>query len=137
MIFLTKEEKKNIETFIEKCKKYDESVEIKRVTVGEESRILDTVCKTLNLIEKLQEENKQLKNAIAVANKLEERIKENFIPKEKIVDIIEKISLYKKLAKESIEQRIVIADSDSLEYGRMQAHNIDMSMLQKLLESKG
>ena len=76
MIFLTKEEKKNIETFIEKCKKYDESVEIKRVTVGEESRILDTVCKTLNLIEKLQEENKQLKNAIAVANKLEERIKE-------------------------------------------------------------
>ncbi len=134
MIFLTKEEKKNIETFIEKCKKYDESVEIKRVTVGEESRILDTVCKTLNLIEKLQEENKQLKNAIAVANKLEERIKENFIPKEKIVDIIEKISLYKKLAKESIEQRIVIADSDSLEYGRMQAHNIDMSMLQELLK---
>jgi hypothetical protein len=131
---LTKEEKKNIETFIEKCKKYDESVEIKRVTVGEESRILDTVCKTLNLIEKLQEENKQLKNAIAVANKLEERIKENFIPKEKIVDIIEKISLYKKLAKESIEQRIVIADSDSLEYGRMQAHNIDMSMLQELLK---
>ena len=134
MIFLTKEEKKNIETFIEKCKKYDESVEIKRVTVGEESRILDTVCKTLNLIEKLQEENKQLKNAIAVANKLEERIKENFIPKEKIVDIIEKISLYKKLAKESIEHRIVIADSDSLEYGRMQAHNIDMSMLQELLK---
>nr|DAV03348.1 MAG TPA: hypothetical protein [Caudoviricetes sp.] len=131
---MTKEEKKNIETFIEKCKKYDESVEIKRVTVGEESRILDTVCKTLNLIEKLQEENKQLKNAIAVANKLEERIKENFIPKEKIVDIIEKISLYKKLAKESIEQRIVIADSDSLEYGRMQAHNIDMSMLQELLK---
>ena len=88
----------------------------------------------LNLLEKLQEENKQLKNAVAVANKLEERIKENFIPKEKIVDIIEKISLYKKLAKESIEQRIVIADSDSLEYGRMQAHNIDMSMLQELLK---
>lgn len=131
---MTKEEKKNIETFIEKCKKYDGSIEIEGVTVGEESRILDTVCKTLNLIEKLQEENKQLKNAIAVANKLEERIKENFIPKEKIVDIIEKISLYKKLAKESIEQRIVIADSDSLEYGRMQAHNVDMSMLQELLK---
>lgn len=136
MIFLTKEEKKNIETFIEKCKKYDESVEIKRVTVGEESRILDTVCKTLNLIEKLQEENKQLKNAIAVANKLEERIKENFIQKEKIENIIEKISVYKKLAKESIEQGIVIADEDSLEYGRMQAHNVDVSMLQELLESE-
>lgn len=134
---MTKEERRDIETFIEKCKKYDESVEIKRVTVGEESRILDTVCKTLNLIEKLQEENKQLKNAIAVANKLEELIKEDFIPKEKIVDIIEKISVYKKLAKESIEQRIVIADSDSLEHGKMQAHNVDIYMLQKLLESKG
>ena len=131
---MTKEEKKNIETFIEKCKKYDESVEIKRVTVGEESRILDTVCKTLNQIEKLQEENKQLKNAVAVANKLEERIKEKFIPKEKIIDIIEKISVYKRLAKESIEQGIVIADKDSLEYGRMQAHNADMSMLQELLK---
>ena len=61
---MTKEEKKNIETFIEICKKYDESVEIKGVTVGEESRILDTVCKTLNLIEKLQEENEQLKNEV-------------------------------------------------------------------------
>lgn len=100
----------------------------------EADKIINVQETILNLIEKLQEENKQLKNAIAVANKLEERIKENFIPKEKIVDIIEKISVYKKLAKESIEQRIVIADSDSLEYGRMQAHNVDMSMLQELLK---
>lgn len=91
----------------------------------------------------LQEENKRyksenetLKCSIAVANKLEELIKEDFIPKGKIVDIIEKISLYKKLAKESIGQRIVIADNDSLEYGRMQAHNVDVSMLQELLESE-
>lgn len=87
----------------------------------------------LNL-KKILKENEKLKCYIAIANTLEERIKENFIPKEKIVDIIEKISVYKKLAKESIEQRIVIADSDSLEYGRMQAHNIDMSMLQELLK---
>lgn len=92
---------------------------------------------------RLQEENKRyksenetLKCSIAVANKLEELIKEDFIPKGKIVDIIEKISVYKKLAKESIEQRIVIADSDSLEYGKMQAHNVDVSMLQELLESE-
>lgn len=51
---------------------------------------------------------------------------------EEIVDIIEKISVYKKLAKESIKQRIVISDNDSLEYGRMQAPNADMSMLQDL-----
>lgn len=81
-------------------------------------------------------ENKTLKCSIAVANKLEELIKEDFIPKGKIVDIIEKISLYKKLAKESIGQRIVIADSDSLEYGKMQAHSVDMSILQELLESE-
>lgn len=94
-------------------------------------------------IHNLQEENKRyksenetLKCSIAVANKLEELIKEDFIPKGKIVDIIEKISLYKKLAKESIGQRIVIADNDSLEYGRMQAHNVDVSMLQELLESE-
>lgn len=94
-------------------------------------------------IHNLQEENKRyksenetLKCSIAVANKLEEIIKEDFIPKGKIVDIIEKISLYKKLAKESIGQRIVIADSDSLEYGKMQAHNVDVSMLQELLESE-
>ena len=107
MIFLTKEEKKNIETFIEKCKKYDESVEIKRVTVDEEEKKAieefrkqlrlainiddvttairnDNAQTILNLIEKLQEENKQLKNAVAVANKLEKRIKEKFISKKKI-----------------------------------------------------
>lgn len=85
-------------------------------------------------INKYAEENEQLKNAVAVANKLEERIKEKFIPKEKIENIMDKISVYKKLAKESIEQGIVIADNDSLEYGRMQAHNADMSMLQELLK---
>ena len=125
---MTKEEKKAINmlnTF---------RLEHKFFNIRQADNLETNIEIVLNLIEKLQEENEQLKNAIAVANKLEERIKENFIPKEKIVDIIEKISVYKKLAKESIEQRIVIADSDSLEYGRMQAHNIDMSMLQKLLK---
>jgi hypothetical protein len=84
---LTKEEKKNIETFIERCKKYDESVEIKGVTVGEESRILDTVCKTLNLIEKLQEENEQLKNEV-MEKSLEIIGKEEYI-KASIKDIFD------------------------------------------------
>ena len=90
--FLNKEEKKNIETFIEKCKKYDESVEIKGVTVGEESRILDTVCKTLNQIEKLQKENEKLKNKLldtldgkkVIEEETPQYIKENYISKEKI-----------------------------------------------------
>ena len=74
------------------------------------------------------------KNTIAIVDKLEEKIKENFVPKEKIETIIKKINVYKKLAKESMEQEIVIADNDSLEYGRMQAHNLDMSMLLEELE---
>lgn len=125
---MTKEEKKAINmlnTF---------RLEHKFFNIRQADNLETNIEIVLNLIEKLQEENEQLKNAIAVANKLEERIKENFIPKEKIVDIIEKISVYKKLAKESIEQRIVIADSDSLEYGRMEAHSVDMSMLQELLK---
>ena len=85
---MNKEEKKNIETFIEKCKKYDESVEIKGVTVGEESRILDTVCKTLNLIEKLQAELEKYKYLYQKA--LDNTIKadkEN-IQKDKIIERI-------------------------------------------------
>lgn len=58
---MNEEEKKAIEKFIEKCNEYDESVEIKGVSVGEEYRILTTVCKALNLIEKLQKENEELK----------------------------------------------------------------------------
>ncbi len=58
---MNEEEKRTIEKFIEKCSKYDESVEIKGVSVGEEYRILTTVCKALNLIEKLQKENEKLK----------------------------------------------------------------------------
>lgn len=57
---MNEEEKKTIEKFIEKCNKYDESVEIKGVSVGEEYRILTTVCKALNHIEKLQKENEDI-----------------------------------------------------------------------------
>lgn len=61
---MNEEEKKVINIFIEKCYKYDESVEIKGISVGEESRMLDTVCKALNLIEKLQKENEELHKEI-------------------------------------------------------------------------
>ena len=58
---MNEEEKKAIEKFVEKCKKLDESVEIKGVSVGEEYRILETVCKALDLVIKLQKENEELK----------------------------------------------------------------------------
>lgn len=58
---MNEEEKKVINIFIEKCYKYDESVEIKGISVGEEYRMLNTVCKALNLIKSLQKENEELK----------------------------------------------------------------------------
>ena len=63
---MNEEEKKIIEKFVEKCNKFDESVEIKGVSVGEEYRILETVCKALDLVEKLQKENESLKQEITV-----------------------------------------------------------------------
>lgn len=139
MIFLTDEEKKAVKT-LKGWMDYNIRNKNKLLEADKIINVQETI---LNLIEKLEKENKRyksenetLKCSIAVANKLEELIKEDFIPKGKIVDIIEKISLYKKLAKESIGQRIVIADSDSLEYGKMQAHSVDMSILQELLESE-
>lgn len=73
------EEKKIIEKFVEKCNKFDESVEIKGISVGEEYRILGTVCKVLDLAEKLQKENEKLKEerqivGMPVRNKRDGRI---------------------------------------------------------------
>lgn len=73
------EEKKAIEKFVEKCNKFDESVEIKGISVGEEYRILETVCKVLDLAEKLQKENEKFKKerqivGIPVRNKRDGRI---------------------------------------------------------------
>ena len=69
---MNEEERKAIEKFVEKCNKFDESVEIKGVSVGEEYRILETVCKALDLVEKLQKENEELKttNKIIINKKI-------------------------------------------------------------------
>ena len=75
---MNEEEKKTIEKFIEKCYKYDESVEIKGISVGEEYRMLNTVCKALNLINKLQKENEEKTTIIlAGAEKVKQVEKEN------------------------------------------------------------
>ena len=92
---MNEEEKKTIEKFIEKCYKYDESVEIKGISVGEEYRMLNTVCKALNLIAKLQKENEELKNQEATARKINELLVQrysNSIPVQKIKDKIEELN---------------------------------------------
>lgn len=80
------EEKKIIEKFVEKCNKFDESVEIKGVSVGEEYRILETVCKTLDLVEKLQKENEEYSKQLDL-----DYVDKNYISKQKIKDEIEEL----------------------------------------------
>ena len=83
---MNEEEKKIIEKFIEKCNKFDESVEIKGVSVGEEYRILETVCKTLDLVEKLQKENEEYSKQLDL-----DYVDKNYISKQKIKDEIEEL----------------------------------------------
>ena len=61
---------------------------------------------------------------------------ESFIPKSKIKEKIEELEKYRNLAREMIEHRVVVADSDSLNYGRAEAHNKDIEVLQELIEEK-
>ncbi len=83
---MNEEKKKIIKKFVEKCNKFDESVEIKGVSVGEEYRILETVCKTLDLVEKLQKENEEYSKQLDL-----DYVDKNYISKQKIKDEIEEL----------------------------------------------
>ena len=77
-------------------------------------------------LHKLETENKELKELQAKANKYNSLIKE-------IEEKIKEIGEYSDMARELIEEKIVIADSDSLNFGRQQAHNKDREVLRELL----
>lgn len=83
---MNEEKKKIIKKFVEKCNKFDESVEIKGVSVGEEYRILETVCKVLDLVEKLQKENKEYSKQLDL-----DYVDKNYISNKKIEDTIEEL----------------------------------------------
>lgn len=93
----------------------------------------------LNRLEQLEKENKeytvrltdeQYRKVIEIAQK---DIIKDTVPKSVIRDKIEELEKYEKLAKEQIENRIVIADSDSLNYGRAEAHSKDIQILKEIL----
>ena len=69
----------------------------------------------------------ELQNAIKEASK-------EYIPTALIKEKIEEIKKYRDIAKELIEERVVIADSDSLNYGRAEAHDKDIQVLEELLK---
>lgn len=98
---MNREEKKIIEKFVEKCNKFDESVEIKGVSVGEEYRILETVCKALDLVIKLQKENEYYKLLLDInknfkIDKKNGNYKWNVIEIQKVKDKIEELNKKEK-----------------------------------------
>ena len=97
----------------------------------------------LSNYQKVLKENETLKCSIAVANKLEELIKEDFIPKGKIVDIIEKGEYIKVSIKDIFDVKIhnfnYLSETDWSEAQRIidkEVANILQQILQELLESE-
>lgn len=153
---MTDEEKKAIEyvkEFIEELQCdinmfgfEDDCEEEQNLLVGQR----DNFKIILNLIEKLEKENKRyksenetLKCSIAVANKLEELIKEDFIPKGKVVDIIEKEEYTKASIKDIFDVKMhnfnYLSETDWSEAQRIidkEVANILQQILQELLESE-
>lgn len=99
----------------------------------------------------LKKENKKLKAKIEEYNKkgqtlhnlanvegslMYKKICKDFIPKERARELIKKHEDLQKIAINQIENRIIIADGDSLQYGRAQAHQCVINDLKKLLEEE-
>lgn len=124
---MNEEEKKTIEKFIEKCYKYDESVEIKGISVGEEYRMLNTVCKALNLINKLQKENEELKNQEATQRKINELLVQRYSNSISLQKVKDKIEKYKNMLKTC---------NKAQDIDRIKAINQRVLGLQELLEEE-
>ena len=144
---MNEEERKAIEKFIKKCNNFDESVEIKGVSVGEEYRTLETVCKALDLVEKLQKENEELKeiNEELSENKLLQdiEIKKNLISKQKVKDKIEELQKeYNKLDKQvdeyikSVEKNVSTYYENKERTLIKQALSYFIDTLQELIEER-
>lgn len=61
---------------------------------------------------------------------------ENSIPKEVVEEKIKEMERMSKLAEECINEKIIIADSDSLHFGEKIAHKTDANILRELLQKK-
>lgn len=95
-----------------------------------DEEILNDIETILNLAEKQCkkiDENNKYKLYYKEVNK-------KYIPKDRLKILKKKIKQYSKEANKQIEESVVIADNDSLNYGRMQAHETDISLIDKMLE---
>lgn len=73
--------------------------------------------------------NKEKLNTLNLSEQLNKEKEKNKKLEDKIKKAIKEIERRMNLANECIEQEIVIADSDSLNYGRAQAHDVDRVLL--------
>ena len=100
------------------------------------TNVYQQLVKECNAIENVLQELKY--NKIQFETQLREKLdsQANSIPISVIQNKIDEITKYRDLAKELIERNVVIADSDSLNYGRAEAHDKDIQVLQELLEER-
>lgn len=114
--------------------KEDNKEEICKITNTKECTQNCSSC-IKNTIERLQKEKKELKEINKIQKKqLDDAFTRGFIHKDRIIKKIEEIKKAEKTARECIEERVVIGDSDSLNYGRAEAHYLDLKLLEELLK---
>ena len=118
---------KNLKSRIKAYEESDDNSECGYVLSQYEQEAIDIV---LNLLEKQRREI-QKNNKYKLYYK---EVNKKYIPKDRLKILKKKIKQYSKEANKQIEESVVIADNDSLNYGRMQAHETDISLIDKMLE---
>lgn len=118
---------KNLKSRIKAYEESDDNSECGYVLSQYEQEAIDIV---LNLLEKQRKEI-QKNNKYKLYYK---EVNKKYIPKDRLKILKKKIKQYSKEANKQIEESVVIADNDSLNYGRMQAHETDISLIDKMLE---
>ena len=132
--FLTEENLDILEDHCRKAIRYERGVEHKVVLelLERYKEFLAEREEDKKKIDKLKKENKEILNS-----KIGIDLSYNdYIPKQKVKEVIKKIKEIIDIAEEQIESKIIIADSDSLNFGRKQAHGKDIELIEKLLEDK-
>lgn len=112
----------------------------------DEKKVIEDLRKTIDYYNKRFIENNKItsvlidkfdiNNLFILLNLVEKQQKalENSVPKEAIREKIKEISEYEEIAENQIEEKIIFADSDNLNFGRKQAHGKDIEVLKELLE---
>lgn len=127
------EDLKDIELFIDFCRApYNFEHELDAKSYKELSNKIEHLIKAYK---ELEEENRIF--ALEGSRvRLKIHIDKNYIPVSLVEEKIEELKKYRDIAKELIEEKVVIADSDSLNYGRAEAHDKDIQVLEELLEKR-